>query len=342
MANLFVDLPLPVGNGTGPSVDVSALGANKTFQVSGGVYGGSITIEGSNDGGTTWVPLVSFAAPMGKRTLDCAVQFMRTRVSNFTVGTLPASCAVSSNDDGGSFANLAATAGDGTGANTDVSALGTFNTVIVSGTFTGTVAIEISDDGTDFVECMLFSGPGFQSKRFTAQFMRVTRKAVDTANAGLPVVNVGAISDASGAASAINATYKLASPAPDSGNTSRLLSLTGVASPALTLQTVHAKRAGHVTGLSAFIEPGITNAGEEIQLNVQISTDGGATWNPLNAGTLIAGPIANGQDRAIATFAIDAANAFAADDLLRLEGAYVGTDSTYSGDLSGEIEVAYS
>lgn len=340
MPNLFLDLPVPAGDGTGTPVDTSSLGGNKTFQVSGS-YTGALTIEGSNDGGTTWVPLATFATPAAKKTIDAAVQFMRTRVVN-SLGNPPSSVAVSSNDDGGSFVSLAATAGNGTGANTDVSALGTLNTVIVGGTFTGTVAIEISDDGTDFVEAMVFSGPGFQTKRFTAQFMRVTRKNITVGLPGLPVINVGAINDAGAGGGTITATYKLAAAAPDSANRTRVLSLTAAASPVVTLQTIHCKRAGHVTGLSVFIEPGITNAGEEIQLNVQRSTDGGATWADLNAGTLIAGPIQNGEDRAIATFAVDAANAFAADDLLRLDGEYVGTDNTYSGDLTGEIEIAYS
>jgi hypothetical protein len=196
MANLFLDLPLPAGDGAGASVDVSALGARKTFQVAGS-YNCTVTVEGSNDGGTTWVPIVAFASPPGKRTLSCAVQFMRVRIANLIGGLLPDSVAVSSNDDGGSFVNLPATAGAGTGANADVSALGTLNTVLVTGTFTGTVVIEISDDGTDFVDCMTFAAPGFQTKEFTAQFMRV-RRANPTAIPGLPVVNVGAIADASG------------------------------------------------------------------------------------------------------------------------------------------------
>lgn len=195
MANVFLDLPLPAGNGVGASVDTSSLGSNKTFQVA-GAYNCIVTIEGSNDGGATWVPLASFSPNAAKRTLDCAVQFMRVRIASFI--SLPDSCGVSSNDDGGSFANLAALAGDGTAAPTDVSALGTLNTVIVAGSFTGTVVVEISDDGTDYVECMTFSGPGFRTKRFTAQFMRVTRRNVTPGNVGLPVVNVGAIADASG------------------------------------------------------------------------------------------------------------------------------------------------
>lgn len=193
MPNLFLNLPLPAGDGAGSAVNVSTLGAEKTMQVA-GTYQGTITFEGSNDGGSTWVPLRTFSTPKAKITLDVAVQYMRVVVSGSN-GDLPDSCGVSSNDDGGLFVNLPATAGAGTGANVDVSALGTLNTVVVTGTFGGTVAIEISDDGSDFVECMTFSGPGFQTKTFTARFMRVTRKAVGVIP-GLPVVNVGAINDA--------------------------------------------------------------------------------------------------------------------------------------------------
>jgi hypothetical protein len=195
MANVFVNIPLPTGDGVGAPVDVSALGREKTFQVA-GTYQGTVTFEGSNDGGASWVTILTFTRPASKITLAVAVQQLRLAITGSN-GVLPTSCGVSSSDDGGRFATLAPTLGAGTGVPTDISLLGVFSTVIVSGSFAGTVNIEISDDGLDYVECMSFTGSGYQSKPITAQFMRVTRKNVGVIP-GLPTVSVGAINNIAG------------------------------------------------------------------------------------------------------------------------------------------------
>jgi hypothetical protein len=119
---------------------------------------------------------------------------MRARVSNFVSGTT-ANMDVGANDDGGLFAAVPSPPGNGVGAPVDVSAFGTFNTWVVAGSYTGTVVIEISEDGIDWAQCVSF-GPdgGALSKQIVAQFMRVRRQDVRSPP-GLPDVNVGAIND---------------------------------------------------------------------------------------------------------------------------------------------------
>ncbi len=195
MANLFANLPATAGDGVGAGVSVSGMGQLKTITVQ-DVFRGSVNIEVSLDGGTTWAQAATFTSP-GKKKVNIAADEMRVARSGVpTIDPGLPNVDVASDDIGALFLALPATAGDGDGAAIDVSALGTFNTVTVLDTFRGTVNIQISEDGTDWATCMTFTQAGVQSKSFTAQFMRVQRKGVPTNSPGLPVVNVGAINDA--------------------------------------------------------------------------------------------------------------------------------------------------
>ena len=197
MANVFLDLPVPVADGVGVAVDTSSLGKTRTFTIQGDLDGASITIEISNDGGADFVPLISFAAG-GKKTVKVAAQFTRVRVVGSVNGAVAANCDVGSNDDGGMFVNLPAAAGDGIGASVDVSALGTFNTAVVTGDFTGQIELQISEDGTDWTTCFTFTAPDQQSKLFVAQFMRTVRSQSNPLGPGTAEVDIGAINDAGG------------------------------------------------------------------------------------------------------------------------------------------------
>ena len=196
MANVFLDLPVPVADGVGAAIDTSTLGKTRTFTIQGDLDGASITVEISNDGGVDFVPLLSFAAG-GKKTVKVAAQFTRVRVVG-SGGAVAANCDVGSNDVGGQFLNLPATAGDGTGAPVDVSALGTFNTAIVTGDFTGQIELQISEDGVDWTTCFTFTAPDQKSKAFVAQFMRTVRSQSNLATPGTAEVDIGAINDTGG------------------------------------------------------------------------------------------------------------------------------------------------
>jgi hypothetical protein len=195
MATLFANLPVPAGNGVGAGVAVGTMGATRTVAVK-GTFTGTVTVELSNDGGTTYVPLASFTE-VKQRTLEVVAQYMRVRRSGVVAPAGTPNVDVGGDDIGSSFANLPVTAGDGDGAGVDVSALGTFNTVVVSGTFTGSVTIQMSLDNVDWLPVSGFSAPGQKSKRFIARYLRVVRSGVGLVP-GTPIVNVGAANDAIG------------------------------------------------------------------------------------------------------------------------------------------------
>jgi hypothetical protein len=191
MANVYVNLPVPIGNGVGASVVVSMMGRDKTVTYQGNLLA-AVEIQFSLDG-VNFVPQYTFNGP-GKQTFEFAALSMRVRVSNFRGGTA-ANVDVGADDDGALFAVLVAPPGNGVGAAVDVSALGTFKTMLVTGTFSGALTIEASEDGIDFLPCATFAGAaGAESREFAAQFMRVRRSNVGPV-AGAPVVGVGAIND---------------------------------------------------------------------------------------------------------------------------------------------------
>ena len=198
MGNLYANLPAPAGNGQGAAVDTSAFGQQKTVTVAGS-FTGVVNIQVSLDGGTTWVGLISFSAA-NEKTVPVACD--RMRVSRSGVDSQnPGQPAVEvgSTDNGTVVAALAVPAGNGTGAAVDVTALGSFHSATVVGTFTGSVFVEISQDGNDWVEIFTFESPGgLQSAVFTAAFARVRRAGVDSQVPGSAVANIAAVNDASG------------------------------------------------------------------------------------------------------------------------------------------------
>lgn len=78
-------LTMPALNGPGPGVDVSECGADKTICVHapGRDLPGRLLVEGSNDAGASWVPVVSFNTP-GLRKVLAIFQQMRVTAFGFT------------------------------------------------------------------------------------------------------------------------------------------------------------------------------------------------------------------------------------------------------------------
>jgi hypothetical protein len=204
MANQFVNLPVPVGNGVGTPVDMSSFGASKSIVV-GGNAKAQITIEFNNDAGQagSWSALKTFQ-DTGEGVFDVACRWMRVRVSNYNQhapGT--PNVDVGGDDAGTSFQALVAPVGNGNGASVNVSALGIFKTVQVGGAFRGMTIVEVSEDGTDWGQPFAFQTPGFKSLVITASFMRVKRVGVPQVAPGLPVVTVGACEEGGGGAALI-------------------------------------------------------------------------------------------------------------------------------------------
>lgn len=199
MANIFLTLPMPVGDGPGPIVDVSAMGKEKSIVVGGVFTGASVSVEVSEDDNNFSVVQTFTAA--GKATIAVAAKAMRVRVLGRSAEPFSATLNVGANDDGGLFVDLPIPAGDGAGTPVDVSALGSFTTFVVAGDFQGaSVAIEVSEDGVDYAVCENFAGAGgVQSKVVIANWMRTfVRGRAGNTYPFTPVVSVGAIVDSGG------------------------------------------------------------------------------------------------------------------------------------------------
>lgn len=200
MANLFLNLPAPAANAAGADVDVTTLGATKTVVVKGNgttIFEPFVIIEVSCDAAapTTWTPVATFTKA-GEQTFNVACNFMRARVTNYTQGGAP-TVDVGSTDVGTQTATLVAPAGNGNGAGVDISALGDYTTVQVSGTYKGSLNIEVSNDGgtswgpanMTFVQG---AAPKISSTVIVAEFMRVSRSGIQTnePSPGLPVIHI--------------------------------------------------------------------------------------------------------------------------------------------------------
>ncbi|HET9061828.1 MAG TPA: hypothetical protein VFO62_00935, partial [Candidatus Binatia bacterium] len=202
MANQFVNLPAPAGNGSGAAVDTSTFGGLRTITSSGNgfTFEPTVTIEFSNElVPTNWAPLWTFGKP-GEKVVVVAARWMRATVSNYRGGGAPVvDCG--GNDSGAQFAQLPTTPGSGIGAAVDVSGMDSFKTIHVGSKFRGALNIEISEDGgATYSQVATFYNPGYKSLELVAEFMRVRRVGVPQNSPGSPVVWVGAVDGAAGAA----------------------------------------------------------------------------------------------------------------------------------------------
>lgn len=197
MANVFANLPLPVLNGPGGSVNTSTMGKTKTIVVAGSFPGALLTIECSVDGGVVFAPVCSFQGDE-KKVVEVAAEFMRVTVSGRKTSVpFTANIDVSSNDDGMLSLPIPLPPGNGIGPAVAAAALGTFNTFIAGGAFVGArILVEISEDGIDYAPCALFAGQGgLVSKAVTAAFYRAS---VSGRRSGVPFTGslaVGAVND---------------------------------------------------------------------------------------------------------------------------------------------------
>ncbi len=190
MANIFVNIPVPAGNGSGAPVDMAAFGLSKTISTS-GQFVATVNIEISNELiPTKWAPVATFNNPDGL-VVEVACKWMRATVYGYRSG-IP-TCDVGGTDDGTLIASIPATAGDGNGPSVDISALGVFKTITVGGQFRGNVQIEISTDGiTRWSQVGFgFGNPGQQSQVVAVKHMRVVRSGVPQLDPGFPIVDVG-------------------------------------------------------------------------------------------------------------------------------------------------------
>jgi len=98
IGSLFAALPVPVANGFGAAVDVSALGQFKTIIID-GPYLGAIEIQVSEDG-ATYSCLAGFSGPQ-IQSMDVQAQFMRIQLTGYVSGPLPIITVGAVNDPAG-------------------------------------------------------------------------------------------------------------------------------------------------------------------------------------------------------------------------------------------------
>lgn len=204
MANQFLSLAVPAGDGVGAATDCTTLSSQRSISVDGGVFSGELVIEGSNAGnvdanfvGLPDVP--PFRERQSPIDIQNTVQWMRVRrrgSSGGTAGTPTVKLAGEAVSIPNVFATLAVPAGDGTGAGSSIAAGGAVNTIIVAGDFQGAIVVDLSNDGVNFAPVARFTTPGVVTVPGTANAARVRRFAF--VGGGTPVVSIGSGGTAGG------------------------------------------------------------------------------------------------------------------------------------------------
>ena len=70
MINLYLNLPVPAGNGSGAAVNVSAMGGSKTIII-GGTFDADVIVEYSTDAtGVTFAQLPDVVSNPGRLSVD--------------------------------------------------------------------------------------------------------------------------------------------------------------------------------------------------------------------------------------------------------------------------------
>ena len=195
MANVFLTLPAPAGDGIGAWVDVSSIGPEKTITVDGGAFGGTLYLDGSNDAEAS-APPCSIGPFVGGFSIPATFvqtwNFMRARrtgsggVGSPTVGVAGPS-AISN-----IFGAMNVPTGDGLGTQIDLSGGGDVNTFSVVGTVVGQILIETSADGTNFVPSLIFTaGATVQTQNIVGVLNAARVRVRGSGGAAGPLVAVG-------------------------------------------------------------------------------------------------------------------------------------------------------
>ena len=314
MPNLFVNIPLPAGNGAGAPVDISAMGLQKTLLLGGDFDGGNVAIQISLDGGTSWGAYEIFSSPPGQVSRQFVAQQIRTFVSkrgpNFACN-----CDIGSDDAGGQFAALPLPVGDGTGAPVDVSSWGPYWTLNCVGDLRGASAsVEISEDGADYAPLVVWNGAGGVQQRVA--FANFARTRIKNTKPSTSVdISAGAANAAGGGASSGEVSYL-----PDvwemNDVQANLVDQVVPSSISQLVDHVRAIRNGSIVGIGIELTAAIT-AG---QLTAEVSING------VGSGAIIV--LGIGDDSGQAVFAPGTID-YAAGDRL---GVLVTTSADYAAN----------
>jgi hypothetical protein len=199
MATIGITLPVPLGTAVGAPVATANMAGAKSVFVT-GLFSGQLIIEVAAVAGGDFCQVATVGQPT-KLVVDVACAQMRVR-SQSVVGS--PNVDVSAEEAVVQSAALTVPAASGVGAATDISAFGELTTVVVSPyTSGGTVAIELSEDGVNWVQGFpTFTGVGGCKTQVTpANFARVRRAGVT--GGAPPTVGLAAVTGAGGGGIAI-------------------------------------------------------------------------------------------------------------------------------------------
>lgn len=179
----FVNLPIPVSVGPATSVSISDLSAQKTLVVEGDVGSNILILEGSHDD-VNFVPILQVTQYNDPGTITFNSVWKSLRLNLFS-GRPPSTASIGGELAANSFATL-----DDVGV--DTSLFGGNQTLAIFGRYTGLIAVEGSDNGTDFnpspIAFFNAGGPDFRTISGAYKKMRFRRLS----GSGAVVVTLGA------------------------------------------------------------------------------------------------------------------------------------------------------
>ena len=188
MANVFLSLDVPAGVGVGAASDCLGLASRKTIEVGGGSFFiASLTVEASHDG-VNWTSIATFSGPNSPKVVDVAARYLRVRITTYASGS--PDVIVSAQAASVEAFAMAVPAGNGAGVAIDATQYGVPRTFYVSGTFTGSVTIEGSNDndGSSWSPCATIRAGEHATIQQPLRYHRVVRANVNGFTPGLPVV----------------------------------------------------------------------------------------------------------------------------------------------------------
>lgn len=179
----FFNLPIPVSIGPAASISVADLSPEKTLVVEGDQGTNILILEGSHNN-VNFVPILQVTQynDPGTITFSSVWKFLRL---NLFSGKPPATASVGGELSPNMFATL-----DEIGI--DTSLFGGTQTIAIDGRYTGLIAIEGSDNGTDFnpspIAFFNAGGPDFKNISGVYKKMRFRRLS----GSGAVVITIGA------------------------------------------------------------------------------------------------------------------------------------------------------
>lgn len=199
MANVFVSLPVPSGNGAGAATSTATLAGKKTVIVNVPTdFQGNIDVQfNASAAAGVWQSLGS-TGNNKKFTAKVVAEEMRVVVSNYTGGTAPTVQVGAEEDTSVAFFSVAVLGTYGAGASVDVEAAGVLKTLTVNGDFNGSLDIQASDDNLSWQSVRSFTGQGSFTSCFAAKYLRTVRSGTFLPATGTPVVSLGAGDDSGG------------------------------------------------------------------------------------------------------------------------------------------------